>query len=165
MSEIISEDELRDIYFKRLNLNLDVNYYNVKWINTNQIQQFVTYLDEERINVGYIVNEQKYRGLKYKKFKEQEILNRKEYLWDISTKKLYEYVKSKNENIWEYKFQRIIKKNELGEDILSELIEDCRFDNEKEIKEFMELFNYWYNNSPQYVLGGYSPVEFKKLLK
>lgn len=95
----------------------------------------------------------------------QEILNRKEYLWDISTKKLYEYVKSKNENIWEYKFQRIIKKNELGEDILSELIEDCKFDNEEEIKEFIELFNYWYNNSPQYVLGGYSPVEFKKLLK
>jgi len=29
----------------------------------------------------------------------------------------------------------------------------------------MELFMEWYNNSPQYVLGGYSPVEFRKLVK
>lgn len=165
MNEIISSKELEDIYFKRLNLNLDVNYYNVRWTNTNQVQQFVTYLDEEEEDVEYIVDEQKSRGLKYKNFKEQEILNREEYLWDKSTKKLYEYIKSKNENVWEYPFQRIIKKSELGENILSELIEKCRFESEEGIKEFMELFMEWYNNSPQYVLGGYSPVEFRKLVK
>lgn len=165
MKEIISEDELYDIYFQRLNLNLDVNYYNVRWTNTNQVQQFVTYLDEEEIDVGYIVDEQKARGLRYKNFKEQEILNREEYLWDESTKKLYEYIKSKNENIWEYPFQRIIKKSELGENILSELTEKCRFEDEEDIKEFMDLFIEWYNNSPQYQLGGYSPVEFRKLVE
>lgn len=163
MNEIISEDELYDIYFKRLNLNLDVNYYNVRWTNTNQVQQFVTYLDEEKEDVGYIVDEQKSRGLKYKSFKEQEILNRKEYLWDKSTQKLYQYIKSKNEDVWEYLFQRIIKKSELGENILSELIEKCRFESEKDIDEFMKIFMEWYNNSPQYVLGGYSPIEFRKM--
>lgn len=165
MNEIISEDELYDIYFKRLNLNLDVNYYNVRWTNTNQVQQFVTYLDEEEDDIGYIVDEQKSRGLKYKNFKEQDILNREEYLWDKSTKKLYEYIKSKNENVWEYPFQRIIKKSELGENILSELTEKCRFEAEEDIKKFIELFMEWYNNSPQYVLGGYSPVEFRKLVE
>ena len=165
MNEIISSKELEDIYFKRLNLNLDVNYYNVRWTNTNQVQQFVTYLHEKKEDVGYIVDEQKARGLRYKNFKEQEILEREEYLWDKSTKKLYEYIKSKNENIWEYPFQRIIKKSELGENILSELTEKCRFESEEGIKEFMELFMEWYNNSPQYVLGGYSPVEFRKLVE
>ena len=163
MNEIISEDELYDIYFKRLNLNLDVNYYNVKWTNTNQVQQFVTYLDEEEEDVGYIVDEQKSRGLKYKSFKEQEILNRKEYLWDKSTQKLYQYIKSKNEDVWEYPFQRIIKKSELGENILSELMEKCRFESDKDIDDFMKIFMEWYNNSPQYVLGGYSPIEFRKM--
>lgn len=163
MNEIISEDELYDIYFKRLNLNLDVNYYNVRWTNTNQVQQFVTYLDEEEEDVGYIVDEQKSRGLKYKSFKEQEILNRKEYLWDKSTQKLYQYIKSKNEDVWEYPFQRIIKKSELGENILSELMEKCRFESDKDIDDFMKIFMEWYNNSPQYVLGGYSPIEFRKM--
>lgn len=165
MNEIISLEELEEIYFKRLNLNLDVNYYNVRWTNTNQVQQFVTYLDEEEEDVGYIVDEQKSRGLKYKNFKEREILNREEYLWDKSTQKLYEYVKLKNENVWEYSFEGIIKKSELGENILRELIEKCRFEDEDDIKEFMELFMKWYNNSPQYVLGGYSPIEFRKMIQ
>ena len=59
MNEIISEEELHDIYFKRLNSNLDVNYYNVRWTNTNEVQQFVTYLDVEEDDVGYIVDAQK----------------------------------------------------------------------------------------------------------
>lgn len=165
MNEIISEEELHDIYFKRLNLNLDINYYNIKWSNTNQVQQFVSYLNEDEDDVEYIVYEQKSRGLKYKNFKEKEILNRKEYLWDISTEKMYKYIESKNENVWKYKFQRIIKRNELGENILSELMEMCRFEKEKEMIEFMKLFIEWYNSSPQYVLGGYSPVEFERLVE
>lgn len=165
MNEIISEDELYDIYFKRLNLNLDVNYYNVRWTNTNQVQQFVTYLDEDEVDVGFIVDEQKARGLRYKNFKEQEILNRGEYLWDRSTQRLYEFIKLKNGNIWEHLFKRMIKKSELGENILSELIEKCRFESEKDIDEFMRLFMEWYNNSPQYQLGGYSPIEFGKIVE
>lgn len=77
---------LSEHILKRLNLNLDVNYYNFRWTNTNQMQQFVTYLDEEEDDIGYIVDEQKSRGVKYKNFKEQDILNREEYLWDKSTK-------------------------------------------------------------------------------
>ena len=165
MNEIISSEELEEIYFKRLNLNLDVNYYNVMRTNTNEVQQFVTYLDEEEEEVGYIVDEQKFRGLKYKNFKEKEILNREEYLWDKSTKKLYEYVKSKNESVWEYSFERIIKKSELGEILLRKKKKKCRFEDEDDIKEFMELFMKWYNNSPQYVLGGYSPIEFRNLIQ
>lgn len=160
MNEIITEDELRDIYFKRLNLNLDVNYYNVRWTNTKEVQQFVTYLDEEYEDVGYIVEEQKARGLKYKNFEEQEILNREEYLWDKSTQNLYKYINSKSNDIWEYTFKTIIKRSELGENVLQQLIEKCIFEKEEDIDEFMKLFMEWYNNSPQYVLGGYSPIEF-----
>lgn len=163
MKEIISEKELHDIYFKRLNLNTNVNYYNVKWINNNQKQRFVTYLDEELVDVGKIVDGQKSRGLRYKEFKEQEILNREEYLWDQSTQKFYKYIKSKNEDIWEYPFKIMVKKSELGENILSELVEKIIFKNEDDIAEFMKMFMKWYNNSPQYELGGYSPIEFSKL--
>lgn len=163
MNEIITEDELRDLYFKRLNLNLDVNYYNVRWTNTNEVQQFVTYLDEEYEDVGYIVDEQKSRGLKYKIFKEKEILNREEYLWDKSTQNLYKYINSKSNDVWKYTFKTIIKRNELGENILQQLIEKCKFEKEEEIDEFIRVFMEWYNNSPQYVLGGYSPIEFGKM--
>ena len=140
-----------------------MNYYNVRWTNTNEVQQFVTYLDEEEEDVGYIVDAQKSRGLKYKNFKEQEILSRKEYLWNKSTQNFYKYIKSKNEEIWEYLFKRLIKRNELGENILNQLIEKCRFKSESDINEFMKIFMEWYNNSPQYILGGYSPTEFRKI--
>lgn len=163
LNEIVKEDELRDLYFKRLNLNLDVNYYNVRWTNTNEEQQFVTYLDEEYEDVGYIVDEQKARGLKYKIFKEQDLLNREEYLWDKPTQKFYKYINSKCNDIWEYTFKTIIKRSELGENILQQLIEKCKFEKEEEINEFMKLFMEWYNNSPQYILGGYSPIEFGKM--
>lgn len=59
MNEVIPEEELHDIYFKRLNLNLDVNYYNVRWTNTNEVQQFITYSDEEVEDVVYIGDAQK----------------------------------------------------------------------------------------------------------
>lgn len=162
MKEIITEDELNDLYFKRLSLNLFVQHYNINWVNTNQIETFFTYLDGEEADVGDIAEEQKSRGLIYKKFTEKEILNREEYLWDDRTKKLYEYIKNKNNNIWEYKFKKIVKRNEIGEDILGELVSLCYFEDEIEIQNFMNLFTEWYNNSPQYILGGYSPCGFKE---
>ena len=162
MNEIITEDELYDLYFKRLNLNLDVNYYHVRWMNDNEKQDFITYLDEEEDSqeIGFIADEQKYRRLNYKIFTKEEILNRGEYLWDKSTQELFQYLKSLNEDIWEYPFQRIIKRNEFGEKILKKLLDYCNLKNENDVADFMKIFLTWYNNSPQYVLGGYSPVEF-----
>lgn len=81
-------------------------------------------------------------------------------MWDKSTQELFQYLKSLNEDIWEYPFQRIIKRNEFGEKILKELLDYCNFKNENDVADFMKIFLTWYNNSPQYVLGGYSPIEF-----
>ncbi len=93
MNEIITETELRDIYFTRLNLNLFVNDYSIRWTNTNEIQAFVTYLDEEEspIDIGQIAEEQKARKMKYKQFSKQELLKREEYLHDERAKKLYKF--------------------------------------------------------------------------
>ena len=33
INEIITEEELRDIYFTRLNLNTFINDYNIRWTN------------------------------------------------------------------------------------------------------------------------------------
>lgn len=104
MNEIISEDELKDIYFKRLNLNMFVNYYNIRWTNTNEIDSFVTYLDEEEIDIGDIAAKQKSRNLKYKNFTSQEILERKEYLWDKNTQELYRFIKTRNNSVWKFNF-------------------------------------------------------------
>ena len=43
---------------------------------------------------------------------------------------------------------------EYGNDIVDE-------EDDVEFKKFMDLFTDWYNNSPQYMLGGYSPIEFR----
>lgn len=165
MKEIISQEELEDLYYKRLNLNMMVNYKEIKWTNSNETELFATYIDDEwePIDIVDIAVEQKSRGLKYKKFSEKEILSREEYLWDKSTQNFFNYIKSKNQNIWELKFQRIVKENEFGKDILRILIEECNFESEEDIEEFMQHFMNWYNNSPQYVLGGYSPIEFRKI--
>ncbi len=167
MNEIITETELRDIYFTRLNLNTFINDYNIRWTNTNEIQQFVTYLDEEEnpIDIGQIAEEQKARRMKYKQFSKQELLKREEYLYDERAKKLYKFLKSKNDNIYEWTFKRLLKNNELGIDILGDLSNMCMFEDDKELKKFMELFTDWYNNSPQYMLGGYSPIEFRETFK
>ncbi len=164
MNEIITETELRNIYFTRLNLNTFINDYNIRWTNTNEIQQFVTYIDEEEnpIDIGQIAEEQKARRMKYKQFSKQELLKREEYLYDERAKKLYKFLKSKNDNIYEWTFKRLLKNNELGIDILSDLSNVCMFEDDKELKKFMDLFTDWYNNSPQYMLGGYSPIEFKE---
>ena len=167
MNEIITETELRDIYFTRLNLNTFVNDYNIRWTNTNEIQPFVTYIDEEEtpIDIGQIAEEQKARGMKYKQFSKQELLKREEYLYDERAKKLYKFIKSKNDNIYEWTFKRLLKNNELGIDILGDLSNMCMFEDDKELKKFMDLFTDWYNNSPQYMLGGYSPIEFRETFK
>ena len=167
MNEIITETELRDIYFTRLNLNTFVNDYDIRWTNTNEIQPFVTYLDEEEvpIDIGQIAEEQKARKMKYKQFSKQEPLKREEYLYDERAKKLYNFLKSKNNNIYEWTFKRLLKNNELGIDILGDLSNMCMFENDIELKKFMDLFTDWYNNSPQYILGGYSPIEFRETFK
>ena len=167
MNEIITETELRDIYFTRLNLNTFVNDYDIRWTNTNEIQPFVTYLDEEEvpIDIGQIAEEQKARKMKYKQFSKQELLKREEYLYDERAKKLYNFLKSKNNNIYEWTFKRLLKNNELGIDILGDLSNMCMFENDIELKQFMDLFTDWYNNSPQYILGGYSPIEFRETFK
>ena len=164
INEKISETELRDIYFTRLNLNQLVKDYNIRWTNTNEVQYFVTYLDEdyEQIDVGKIAEGQKSRGMKYKQFSKQEILKREEYLWNERTKKLYNFIKTKNKNIYEWQFENLIKENELGIDILKKVSALCGiFEDETEVRKFVDLFMKWYNNSPQYVLGGYSPIEFR----
>ena len=151
MNEIITETELRDIYFTRLNLNTFVNDYNIRWTNTNEIQPFVTYLDEEE--------------MRYKQFSKHELLKREEYLYDERAKKLYKFLKSKNDNIYEWTFKGLLKNNELGINILGELSNMCMFEDDFELKKFMDLFTDWYNNSPQYMLGGYSPNEFGEKFK
>lgn len=167
MNEIITERELRDIFFTRLNLNIFVNDYNIRWTNTNEIQAFITYLDEEYspIDIGQIAEEQKARKMKYKQFSKQEILKREEYYCNEKAQKLYKFLKSKNDNIHEWTFKQLVKKNELGIDILGELSNMCMFEDDFELKKFMNLFMDWYNNSPQYMLGGYSPIEFREFYK
>ncbi len=167
MNEIITERELRDIFFTRLNLNIFVNDYDIRWTNTNEIQAFITYLDEEYspIDIGQIAEEQKARKMKYKQFSKQEILKREEYFCNEKAQKLYKFLKSKNDNIHEWTFKQLVKKNELGIDILGELSNMCMFEDDFELKKFMDLFMDWYNNSPQYMLGGYSPIEFGKFYK
>lgn len=74
-----------------------VNYYEIRWTNTNEIQNFITYLNEEYlpINIGEIAEEQKVRGMKYKQFSKQELLKREEYLYDDRAKKFYKFIKLK----------------------------------------------------------------------
>ena len=167
MNEIITEAELNDLFFTRLNLNTFVNDYIIKWTNKNKVQVFVTYLNEEYcpIDIGEIAEEQKARNMRYKQFRKQEILKREEGFYDERAQKLYKFLKAKNPNLYEWPFKSLIKRSELGLNILGEISDMCRFDNEEELKIFMELYTEWYNNSPQYMLGGYSPIEFRKFYK
>ena len=166
MGEIITESELRDIFFTKLNLNIFVKDYNIRWTNTNEIQEFVTYLDEDYtpIDIGEIAVEQKARNFRYKRFQKAEILKRAEYFVNMKGKKLYQFLRSKNADIYEWNFERLVKMNELGIDILKEISKMVTFENDVEFRKFMELFMDWYNNSPQYMLGGYSPNEYRKEL-
>lgn len=146
MCEIITEKELRDIFFTKLNLNIFVNDYNIKWKNTNEIQEFVTYLDEEYcpIDIGQIAEEQKVRQMRYKHFTKPELLKREEYFVNKKGQKLYQFLKFKNDNMHECTFKQLVKKNELGIDILGEISNMCIFDNDIEFKKFINLFTEWY---------------------
>lgn len=163
MNEIILNEELYDIYFKKLNLNMFINYLDINWSNIKKIDSFVTYLDKEEVDVANIAMEQKHRNFKYKKFTENEILKREEFISNKSTQKIYNFLKSRNKYLYDFQIENILKRNQLGEDILQELVENIDFNNEDDIKYFMNLYMEWYNNSPQYILCGYSPNEFGKI--
>lgn len=59
-------------------------------------------------------------------------------------------------------FEKIMKNNEIGRDVLSMLMEICEFETSEETVKFISLFQEWYNNYPQYILGGYTPMEMAK---
>ena len=162
MGEVISEDELLDLFTVRLNLNLFVLMFGIEWENTGEEQFFITYLNEEEVDYDYIVSEQKSRGLNYKQFSKKEILDREEYLWDKNAQTLYEFIRKSNDRLFEFQFKRLLKENEIGYNIMHDLSELCRFNTEEEMIQFAELFMEWHNNSPQYVLGGYTPNELRR---
>ena len=54
--------------------------------------------------------------------------------------KLYKFLKSKNDNIYEWTFKRLLKNNELGIDILGDLSNMCMFENDIELKSNIEKF-------------------------
>ena len=163
MHEIIPEENMYYFIFTRLNLNLFLRYHYIHWENSGQDECYLSYLDSEEVDVSEIAAEQKSRGLKYKSFKEKDVLSREEYFWNEASQKFYEYLKGKNESLNEEESKLFIKRNELGEDILDDLIRvACIFDLE-EANEFMAKFMEWYNNSPQYFLGGYTPAEMMRV--
>ena len=88
---------------------------------------------------------------------------RTEYYWDEKTESFFEYLKSRNERLKKEHFELFVKQNELGEDVLQELMMIAFIFNEKDAEEFRYKFLEWYNNSPQYVLGGYTPNEMMSM--
>lgn len=152
----IKNGEIDDICYKRLNLNPLVITFSIEWTNSHKVESFITYLNEELAED--IAVEQKSRGLKYKEFSKQQILNRQEIYWDENTQEFYDYMKKHYNYHWQLK--NIFKDNEIGENITSKLLEKSDlFDNDIEMEKFMNKYIKWYNNSPQYPLGGYTPNE------
>ena len=162
MAEIISEEELIDLFNVRLDLNLFVSLFSVEWHDNYENEFFVTYLDEETTDYNYIATQQKLRGLKYKPFSKKEILSREKNIWGEGEQALYEFIGKNNEKYFKHILIRLLKANEEGADIMRELFNLCRLKNEDEQGQFANLFMEWYNNSPQYVLGGYSPNEMRR---
>lgn len=164
MSEIITEEELKDLYFKRLNLNMLINYYNIKWEDTKEVEEYVTYLYEEeiQIEIGELVIERLKRNIGYKKIKKEEIIKRKELFWDENAQRLYDYVVLHSEFKRYYRLKSIMKETEFGKNIINKITQLIRFKDESEMNEFMEIYMKWHNNSPQYILGGYTPIEVTK---
>ena len=162
MKEIISEKELDELYYERLNLNLNIKRIKINWKNTKVKQNFITYLEPEIVDIDEIIQEQEYRKFQYKIFKEKDILSRKEILWTPAAQRLYNYLKNTGVIGGEYMFEKIMKNNEIGRDVLSILMEICEFETSEETVKFISLFQEWYNNYPQYILGGYTPMEMAK---
>lgn len=163
MNEIIPEDEIYGFIFKRLDLNMLVDYHYIHWENNGQDECYISYIDDEDIDVSQIAAEQKGRGLKYKFIKESEVLTRGEFFWNEKTQEFYEYLKTRNDRLTERHFKLLTKKSELGEDILEDLLMISAIFSEDEANEFMGKFMEWYNNSPQYMLGGYTPNEMMRM--
>lgn len=162
IGENIKNEEIDDICYKRLNLNPLVTTFSIEWTNSHKVESFITYLNEELAED--IAVEQKSRGLKYKEFSKQQILNRQEIYWDENTQEFYDYMKKHYNYYWQIK--NIFKDNEIGENITSKLLEKSDlFDNDIEMEKFMNKYIKWYNNSPQYPLGGYTPNEMVKRFK
>ena len=105
MNEIITEEELEELCFKRLNLNMFLNYFEINWNNLKKVESFVTYLDREEVDVVEIATEQKYRNFEYKKIDKKEILSRKEFLFDKSTQKIYKAIKSINGYLYDFEIE------------------------------------------------------------
>lgn len=159
LKEIIPEDDIYGFIFKRLDLNLLIDYHYIHWENNGQDECYVSYIRDEEIDVSKIAAEQKGRGLNYKTLKEDEILARTEDFWNDNTEKFYEYLKSRNGKLEKDHFKLFVKLNEYGENVLEELMMIAFIYNEKDVNEFMFHFMEWYNNAPQYMLCGYSPNE------
>lgn len=163
MNEIMPEDEIASFIFKRLNLNLLIDYHYIHWENNGQDECYLSYIREEDIDVSQIAAEQKGRGLKYKSLKENEVLSRTEYFCNGNTEKFFEYLKCRNDRLKKEHFELFVKLNELGEDVLQQLMMVASVFNEQDADEFMFKFLEWYNNFPQYVLGGYTPNEMMRM--
>ena len=59
-------------------------------------------------------------------------------------------------------FEKGTKESTIKENILKMIPEI--YDKADQI-ELIKLFMEWYNNSPQYILGGFSPMKFRKIDK
>ena len=168
MNEILSQHFIDDFLNDRLNLNAMIDYCNIEWKyedGTSECESYVTCLDKEEIDVRQIAKEQKIRGEGYKKFPKNEILKRKEYSWDANTQNLYNFIKSRSEYFHEFRMQRYIMQNQIGEDIMQHMMNECIFESIDEANKFAKLYMEWYNNSPQYGLCGYSPRELSHKMR
>ena len=88
-------------------------------------------------------------------------MNRNRYLSNENSDKLCNFIKKKDCYFSDYDMQVYNKSVELGENVLEELLKIYEFE-EEEIQSFISLYMEWYNNMPQYELGGYSPMELAK---
>lgn len=163
MSEIMPEEEIYKFIFKRLDLNLLIDYHYIHWDNTGEEECYISYLDQEKVDIAGIAAEQKGRGLIYKKLKENQVLERDLCYWDDVTEEFYKYLKNKNKSIDKKEFAIYAKVNEIGIDVVDPIMNMVDLSSKNEVYEFKEQFLKWFKNSPQYGLGGYTPNEMLKL--
>lgn len=164
MKEIISKEEIYDFIFYRLNLNPLAETRMIHWTNINEKDELITYLMDEIDDYDRVISiftEQKSRDWEYKLFTKKELMNRNRYLSNENSDKLCNFIKKKDCYFSDYDMQVYNKSVELGENVLEELLDEYEFE-EEEIQSFISLYMEWYNNMPQYELGGYSPMELAK---